>query len=62
MRVDVWSDAVCPWCCAHAELLGVSGVPFFLFNGSHSVSGAQSVDVFVEALTRTAAREASRLL
>jgi predicted DsbA family dithiol-disulfide isomerase len=35
-----------------ANALGANGVPFFLFDGRHSVSGAQSADVFAQALSR----------
>ena len=33
-----------------AQQLGVRGVPFFVFNRTHAVSGAQSVDIFVETI------------
>lgn len=33
-----------------ARRLGISGVPFFLFERRHALSGAQPVDVFVQAL------------
>jgi predicted DsbA family dithiol-disulfide isomerase len=36
-----------------ARALGVSGVPFFVFDGRFGVSGAQQVEVFAEALSRT---------
>ncbi|WP_415327286.1 DsbA family oxidoreductase [Chryseobacterium sp. MMS23-Vi53] len=32
---------------------GVSGVPFFILNGKYAVSGAQPVDLFVNALQQT---------
>lgn len=35
-----------------AQRLGVRGVPFFVFNRAYAVSGAQPVEVFVQALTR----------
>ncbi len=35
-----------------AAHIGIRGVPFFLFDGRLAVSGAQSVDVFVQALTQ----------
>ena len=35
-----------------ARSLGVSGVPFFVIAGRYGVSGAQSTDVFSEALAR----------
>jgi len=37
-----------------AQSLGVSGVPFFVFNRRLGLSGAQPVDVFVEALKQAA--------
>jgi predicted DsbA family dithiol-disulfide isomerase len=33
-----------------ARALGVTGVPFFAFDRRFAVSGAQSTDVFIEAL------------
>ena len=36
----------------YANEIGVRGVPFFVLNGRLGVSGAQSVDVFTQALTR----------
>ena len=38
-----------------ARQLGISGVPFFVLDGRLGVSGAQSGDVFAEALRRAAA-------
>lgn len=35
-----------------ARKLGIQGVPFFIFNQKYSVSGAQPVEVFVEALEK----------
>ncbi|HUH26244.1 MAG TPA: DsbA family oxidoreductase [Flavobacterium sp.] len=35
-----------------ARNIGVSGVPFFVFNEKHAVSGAQPVEAFVEVLTQ----------
>jgi predicted DsbA family dithiol-disulfide isomerase len=35
-----------------ANALGANGVPLFLFDGRYSVSGAQSADVFAQALSR----------
>jgi predicted DsbA family dithiol-disulfide isomerase len=35
-----------------ARSLGVNGVPFFVLGGRYGVSGAQSADVFTEALTQ----------
>jgi len=35
-----------------ANALGANGVPFFVFDGRHSVSGAQGAGVFAEALSR----------
>lgn len=36
-----------------ARNIGVSGVPFFVLNDKYAVSGAQPVDLFIEALTQT---------
>src|SRR5690606_15096728 len=33
-----------------AKQIGVTGVPFFVFNNKHALSGAQPEDVFLEAL------------
>jgi predicted DsbA family dithiol-disulfide isomerase len=38
---------------ARAAQSGISGVPFFLFGGKVGVSGAQSVEVFTQALQQT---------
>lgn len=36
-----------------AQTLGVSGVPFFVFDRKYGVSGAQPVDVFVQTLQKS---------
>ena len=46
---DKYSDAVRSDEARAAEL-GITGVPFFVFDGKQGVSGAQPVDVFVEML------------
>jgi predicted DsbA family dithiol-disulfide isomerase len=46
---DAYADAVAED-LREAAALGVRGVPFFVFDNKYGVSGAQSVDVFVEAL------------
>ncbi len=38
---------------AAARRLGIRGVPFFVFDGKYGVSGAQGVEVFVQAIERT---------
>ena len=40
-----------------ARALGARGVPFFVIDRRFGVSGAQSVDVFVEALTRASGKQ-----
>lgn len=35
-----------------AQKLGINGVPFFVFNQKYAISGAQPVEVFVQALTK----------
>ena len=36
-----------------ARNIGVTGVPFFLLNDKYTISGAQPIDLFMEALTQT---------
>jgi len=36
-----------------ARRLGISGVPFFVFNGTYAVSGAQPVEAFGQVLDKT---------
>jgi len=36
-----------------AQVLGINGVPFFLFNQRYAVSGAQPTELFLTALERT---------
>jgi predicted DsbA family dithiol-disulfide isomerase len=38
-----------------AQQLGIQGVPFFIFGGSHAVSGAEAPEVLVNALDQAAA-------
>ena len=47
---DAYVDAVAAD-VHEARSLGVSGVPFFVLDGRYGVSGAQTADVFAEALT-----------
>ncbi|MBX7201661.1 MAG: DsbA family oxidoreductase [Bacteroidia bacterium] len=42
-----------------ARLLGISGVPFFLFNCKYAVSGAQAPEVFLNALQKCIDAQAS---
>jgi predicted DsbA family dithiol-disulfide isomerase len=42
---------------ARAAELGISGVPFFAFNGKFGVSGAQPLEVFAEALREAATEQ-----
>lgn len=37
---------------AQARAYGINGVPFFVFNGKHGVSGAQPAEVFSQVLTQ----------
>lgn len=39
---------------AAAQAMGVSGVPFFIVDGKYTISGAQGVDVFANALRQIA--------
>lgn len=36
-----------------AEAIGVSGVPFFVFDGKYAISGAQDAKLFLETLEKT---------
>lgn len=40
-----------------AQQLGISGVPFFVFNGKYGVSGAQPVEVFQQALAKASEQD-----
>jgi predicted DsbA family dithiol-disulfide isomerase len=42
-----------------ATALGITGVPFFLVGGRYTLSGAQPVELFAEALARADAEEIS---
>lgn len=42
---------------AAAHRIGVQGVPFFIFNGKFALSGAQPIDVFVQALQQALEEE-----
>jgi predicted DsbA family dithiol-disulfide isomerase len=44
---------------ANAQRIGVTGVPFFIIDGKYAVSGAQAVDVFVNALKQIAEMKAN---
>lgn len=47
----------------HAAVIGIKGVPTFLFDRQHSLAGAQDIETFIEIIDRVvelaAAREAS---
>jgi predicted DsbA family dithiol-disulfide isomerase len=43
-----------------ATELGISGVPFFVFDSKYAVSGAQSSEVFLEVLTRVQAESGQK--
>ena len=45
-----------------ARTIGVTGVPFFVIGGRYAVSGAQTADVLLDALTRGWDREAESQL
>jgi predicted DsbA family dithiol-disulfide isomerase len=36
-----------------AQSIGINGVPFFILNNKYAVSGAQSPDIFLQALSQT---------
>ena len=41
-----------------AQRMGVNGVPFFVIDGKYAISGAQGVDVFINALKQIAGMKA----
>jgi len=49
LESDKYSDAVRADESRAADI-GISGVPFFVFDEKSGISGAQSVEVFTEAL------------
>lgn len=40
-----------------AQSLGITGVPFFVFNGKYAISGAQPLETFMQALEKVAEEE-----
>ena len=42
---------------ARASQIGITGVPFFVFNNKYAISGAQPEEVFLEALQKIAEEE-----
>ncbi len=46
---------------ARAAAFGVTGVPFFLFDGKTAITGAQAVEVFAEALRQAGEESATDL-
>lgn len=51
-------DAVCSL-IEQARQAGISGVPFFIINGEHGLSGAQPPEAFIELLDQVTQREAT---
>lgn len=47
---------------ADAAALGITGVPFFVIDRTYGISGAQSPEIFKEALTRAWSDKAPRLI
>ena len=50
---EVWASQ------EEAQRLGVSGVPFYVFNGTHGLSGAQPVETFLQVLDALTQQEVS---
>ena len=46
----------------HATVLGITGVPAFIFDRQYSVSGAQEVEAFVRVIDQVVELAASREL
>lgn len=58
LATDAYDDAV-QADIDEAAVLGATGVPFFVFDRTFAVSGAQPVETFAEALRRSAERKTS---
>ena len=56
LHADAYASAV-EADVAEARAIGVTGVPFFVFDGRYAVAGAQAVDVFDQALGEAEASE-----
>lgn len=41
----------------HAQQIGVTGVPFFVFNNKYAISGAQASETFLELLSKVSEEE-----
>ena len=41
----------------HAQQIGVTGVPFFVFNNKYAISGAQASETFLELLNKVSEEE-----
>jgi predicted DsbA family dithiol-disulfide isomerase len=54
LESDAYADAVRAD-AARAAALGITGVPFFVFDEKSGISGAQPVEVFIEALQQAGA-------
>lgn len=52
MRVDIWSDVICPWCYVGKNRFEKAHqrVPFFVFDMALGASGAQPTELFTSAL------------
>ncbi|MGN8644483.1 DsbA family oxidoreductase [Gracilibacillus sp. HCP3S3_G5_1] len=46
---------------SEAQNLGVTGVPFFVFNKKYAISGAQPIETFMQALEKVAEEENNQL-
>ena len=52
LESDDFADAV-KHDIAEAQYLGITGVPFFVFNNKYGISGAQAVQVFTQTLEKS---------
>ena len=44
----------------HATVLGITGVPAFIFDRQYSVSGAQEIDTFIQVIDQVVELAATR--
>jgi predicted DsbA family dithiol-disulfide isomerase len=50
MKIEVWSDIICPWCGLGLHRLDANGVPFFVIDRRYGIAGAQPADDLLTVL------------
>jgi predicted DsbA family dithiol-disulfide isomerase len=52
MRVDIWSDIVCPWCYVGKRRFETALARFEDRGGCARISGAQAPEVFLDVMEK----------